>query len=274
MTRHGYAVSVVNPAQAHHFAKALLKRAKTDAIDAQTLTQLAACLQPDLWTSPPAIYEELEQRLTQRESLLVMRGQVRNQLHALQHNPVVVTSVRQRMETLDETITTQIGEIEAELTALSSSGEEEASAGDQLSAERAWVKNIGRLQTIPGIGLITASWIVVATMNFTLCATASQAAAYAGLAPMPRESGSSVHPRSCIGHSGNGRLRTALYLATLSAARYNPFIKTFYDRLLTAGKPKKVARCAAARKLLLLAYALVAHQNDFDPLFGQQLEVA
>ena len=89
--RLGYAVSVVNPAQAHHFAKALLKRAKTDAIDAQTLTQLAALLHPALWTPPPAIYEELEQRLTQRDTLLVMRGQVRNQLHALEHNPVVET---------------------------------------------------------------------------------------------------------------------------------------------------------------------------------------
>jgi transposase len=63
-SRQGYAVSVVNPTQAHHFAKALLKRAKTDAIDAQTLTELAALLQPELWTPPPAIYEELEQRLT------------------------------------------------------------------------------------------------------------------------------------------------------------------------------------------------------------------
>ncbi|MBO0795720.1 MAG: transposase, partial [Ktedonobacteraceae bacterium] len=83
LSRQGYAISVVNPTQAHHFAKALLKRAKTDAIDAQTLAQLAALLQPKLWTPPPAIYEELEQRLTQRDSLLLMRGQVRNQLHAL-----------------------------------------------------------------------------------------------------------------------------------------------------------------------------------------------
>jgi transposase len=67
LARYGYAISVVNPAQAHHFAKALLKRAKTDAIDAQTLTQLAVCLQPDLWTPPPAISEELEQRLTKDE---------------------------------------------------------------------------------------------------------------------------------------------------------------------------------------------------------------
>ena len=89
-SRQGYSVSVVNPAQAHYFAKALLKRAKTDAIDAQTLTELAVLLQPELWTPPPAIYEELEQRLRQRDDLLLMRGQLRNQLHALDHMPVKV----------------------------------------------------------------------------------------------------------------------------------------------------------------------------------------
>jgi transposase len=74
---------------------------------------------------------------------------------------------------------------------------------------------------------LTALWMVVTTMNFSLCSCAEQAAAYAGLAPMPRESGTSVHKRPCIGHTGNGRLRTVLYMATLSAARYNPVIKGF-----------------------------------------------
>lgn len=77
--RLGYAISVVNPIQTHHFAKALLTRAKTDAIDAQTLTRLAALLRPSLWTPPPPIYEQFEQRLSQRDDLLLMRGQLRNQ---------------------------------------------------------------------------------------------------------------------------------------------------------------------------------------------------
>ena len=70
----GFAVSVVNPAQAHHFATALLRRGKTDAIDAQTLAQLAALLQPTPWTPPPAIYHALHQRLVQRDALLRLRG--------------------------------------------------------------------------------------------------------------------------------------------------------------------------------------------------------
>lgn len=227
LARLGYAVSIVNPSQAHHFAKALLKRAKTDAIDAQTLTQLAALLQPAPWTPPPTIYEELEQRLTQRDSLLLMRGQLRNQLHALHHNPARVAQVCQRIEALDQTLTTQISEIEAELATLLPDGREEAPSGADDALDRVWARNIARLQTIPGIGPITAMWIVVATMNFTLCPSPEQAAAYAGLAPMPRESGTSVYQRPCIGHSGNGRLRTALYLATLSAARFNPLIRRF-----------------------------------------------
>lgn len=154
--RQGYAISVVNPSQAHHFAKVLLKHAKTDAIDAQTLTQLAAFLQPDLWT-PPRIYEELEQRLSQRESLLLMQGQLRNQLHALTHNPIVVSQVRQRMGALDQTLTAQIAEIEAELAALVVPEDEQinADAREDAPPEQAWAKNIARLQTIPDIGLLS-----------------------------------------------------------------------------------------------------------------------
>jgi transposase len=173
------------------------------------------------------------------------------------------------METLEQTLLTQIAQIEEELLAFLSVEPEQTSVAEDASADQAWTRNIVRLQTIPGIGLITAMWLVVATMNFTLCASAEQAAAYARLAPMMQESGTSVYKRPRIGHSGNGRLRTALYLATLSAARYNPVIKPFYDRLRAVGKPAKVARCAAARKLLHLAFALVAHQQDFDPLYQQ-----
>ncbi|MGO8949340.1 MAG: transposase [Ktedonobacterales bacterium] len=91
--------------------------------------------------------------------------------------------------------------------------------------------------------------------------------AYAGLAPMPRQSGTSVNKRPCIGHGGNGRLRTALYLATLAGARFNPILKAFHERLRAAGKPPKVARCAVARKLLCLAWAVGTHGEVFDPAY-------
>ncbi len=85
----GYGVRVINPRQAHNFAKTLLKRAKTDGIDAQLLARLGALLQPAPWTPPPAIYTELQQRLVHRDALVAMRQQARQQLHALVQQPVV-----------------------------------------------------------------------------------------------------------------------------------------------------------------------------------------
>lgn len=253
----GFAVSVINAGQAHHFAKVLLQRAKTDAIDARMLAQLAALLQPARWTPPPAIYEELRQRLAQRDALIAVRQQVRNRLHALVQGPVVVASVRERMEALLATLAGQLAAVEAELAAV-------------VAQDGAWTDAIGRLQSIPGVGLLTAAWVVVGTLSFSLCATAEQATAYAGLAPMPRESGSSVRGRAGIGRGGNSRLRTALYTATFSAAQHNPLLKAFYRRLRDAGKPPKVARCAAARKLLHLIWAVGTKDKPFDPGYKQQ----
>jgi transposase len=252
----GFAVSVINPGQAHAFAKALLKRAKTDAIDAHTLAHLAAVLQPAPWSPPPAVYTELEQRLTQRDALLDLRQQVRNQLHALAQGPVVIASVRARMEALIATLTQQLAAVEAEIQMV-------------LSQDAAWAAAAARLQTIPGIGLLTAVLILVNTLNFSLCQTPEEATAYAGLAPNPRQSGTSIRGRAAIGHTGNRRLRTALYLATLSAAQHNPVIRPFYQRLRAAGKPPKVARCAAARKLLHLAWAVTTKARDFDPTIAE-----
>lgn len=256
LVHEGFQVSVINPSQAHHFAKALLKRAKTDAIDAQTLAQLARVLQPEPWMPPPQIYYELQQRLAQRDDLLNLRQQVRNQLHALDQHPEVITSVRTRMERLLVLFQSQIDEVEVEIAAA-------------LNQDSAWAAAAERLQSIKGVGWVTAAWTLVTTLNFTTCDTVDALTAYAGLAPMPRQSGSSVWHRPSIGHSGHGRLRTAFYMATLTAARFNPAIKAFYNRLLEAGKPEKVARCAAARKLLHIAWAVVKKDQPFDPNYVQ-----
>jgi len=87
---------------------------------------------------------------------------------------------------------------------------------------------------------------------------------------MLRESGKRIRGRPEIGHGGNKRLRTALYLATLNAVCFNPVIRRFYERLIAAGKPKKVARCAAARKLLHSAWAVVHSGQTFDANYSQR----
>ena len=256
----GYPVAVVNPRQAHHFAKAQLRRATTDALDARDLAQLAVALRPAPWTPPPTVYHEVRQRLVARDGLLAMRTQARNQRHALLQWPVVVAGVRQHLDELIADLDRRVAALEAEIAAVLKDG--------------AWAESLACLTSAPGIGLVTAAWLLVGTLNFTLCTGPESLTAYVGLAPMPRESGRTIRGRPTIGHDGNGRLRTALYMATLSAARYNPAIKAFYQRLCAAGKPLKVARCAAARKLLHQAWALGAKRQRFDPDHEQQQHIA
>jgi transposase len=254
----GFGVSVINPMQAHHFARALLKRAKTDAVDAATLVELAEKLQPAHWSPPPAVYEELLQRLTERDALLAMVTQTRNRLHALSKRQVVVAAVQTRLEQLITFLKAQIAAIEQEIHAA-------------LQQDAAWAASAERLLSIPGVGEITAGWMLVATLNFSTCGSGKEAAAFAGLVPHAFESGTSVRKRSRIGHAGHARLRSALYMAALTAVRFNPVLKVFADRLLQGNKHNKIVLCAVARKLLCIACSLVKHQTTFDPHYGMNL---
>jgi transposase len=254
----GYAVSVVNPTHIHAFARSLPRRAKTDALDAQLLVQFAAERQPPRWTPPEQVYHELRQRLLVRDGLLTMRQQARNQHHALEQWPVQIQAALQALDKVVAECDRQLQSLTAEIAT--------------LLREGAWAESAGLLLSISGVGLVTTAWLLVGTLNFTGCRSAEAAAAYAGLVPLAHESGSSVRGRAQIGHAGNTRLRTALYLATLSAARHNPLICAQYQRLRAAGKPTKVARCASARKLLHLAYAVVTKGQVFDPHYGKRSE--
>lgn len=252
----GYAVSVLNPAKVHNYAKSLPRRGKSDPLDAQVLAQFAAERRPEPWTPPPAIYHELRQRLMARDGLLEMRKQARNQLHALMQWPVVVPAVQQQVEGVIAGLDEQIRVLDEAIA--------------EVLATGAWAASALRLQSIPGIGALTAAWILVSTVQFAHCATAEAAVGYAGLNPLEGSSGTSLQRRPAIGHGGNRRLRTALYLAAMSATQHNPVIKAFYTRLREAGKAPKVARCAAARKLLCLAWAVVTKEQMFDPTVARE----
>lgn len=247
----GYAVSVVNPAHAHAFARSLPRRAKTDALDAQLLAHFAQERQPERWRPPEQVYHELRQRLLVRDGLLSMRQQARNQRHALGQWPVHIAGALDQLDAVVAELEARIARLEEELASVLRDG--------------AWAESAGLLGTITGVGLVTTAWLLVATVNFQACRSAEGATAYAGLVPLAHESGTSVRGRAKIGHGGHARLRTALYMATLTAARFNPVIRAQYERLRGAGKPTKVARCAAARKLLHLAYAVVTKKRAFDP---------
>jgi transposase len=190
----GYRVAVVNPRQAHHFAKAQLRRAKTDALDARDLAELATALRPAPWTPPPAVDHEVRQRLVARDGLLARRTQARNQRHALLQWPVVAAAVRQHLDELLADLDRRVAALEAEIAAVLKEG--------------AWAESLACLTSAPGIGLVTASWLLVGTLNFTLCTGPESLTAYVGLAPVPRV----VH-----GHPQRGALQPR-HQSLLSAA--------------------------------------------------------
>jgi transposase len=266
----GYQVSVANPQQVHYFARAQLKRAKSDELDAVTLTEFAQtkAMRLQRWNPPPQFYRELRQRIAQRESLLKLHNQVENQLQALLVSPVVIESVRLQLEELVHTLAAQISQMELELKELIKAELSDFEGLDEtlLTAEQQWKRNIVLLRTIPGIGVMSACWLVLATLNFTTCDSAEALVRYCGLAPMERSSGTSIRGRPSIGHSGHARLRTLLFMATLTAARYNPAISIFYKRLREdKHKPLKVARCACARKLIHIAFGIIKSRKSFEP---------
>jgi transposase len=248
-----YQVVVVNPAHIHNYAKSLPRRSKTDALDARVLWQFATerVMQP--WTPPPLVYHELRQRLVARDAVAEMRQQARNQRHALQQWPIIVDTVIAHFDAIEAELDGRLAQLEADIGTLLRDG--------------TWAESAGLLQSIPGIGPVTTAWLLVATMNFQLCATPATAVAFAGLAPLQHESGTSIRGRPHLPRGGHARLRRALYLASLSAARHNPSLKAFYDRLRAAGKPTRLARCATARKLLHIAWAVVTKRQRFDPAY-------
>jgi transposase len=246
----GYVVSVVNPTQLHDYVKSLPRKGKTDALDAHYLTQFASERCPAPWTPPPAVYHELRQRLAARDVVLSMRKLAHTHRQALQQWPLVLGSVLAQLHESIADLNRRLRQVEAELAA--------------MVQDSAWAESAAVVRSITGMGMLTTAWVPLTTLNFTIAPRPESLAAYAGLAPLPRDSGSSVRGRRQIGHGGNRRLRTALYLASLSAARHNPVIGAFYQRLCAAGKPKKVAGYAAARKLLQLAWAGVKQQRRFD----------
>jgi transposase len=271
LSQAGFAVSVIHPVQAHHVANAQRKRAKNDGLDAQTMAALAHALVPACWTPPPRISQELHQRLAQRASLLEWRTQINHHLHALSGAPEGVPPVRNRLLLLRDQLNQHVAEREKELREIveqegpCEKGELQSQIVEPETIEKPWKAAIALLLTIPGVGLLTACWLVVATLNVPLCETAEAATHSVGLAPLVRSSGTSVRGHAQIGHGGHTRARTPLYLATFAAARLNPVINAFYEHLRETGTPMKVARCACARTLLQSAFAIVPSKRAFDP---------
>ena len=249
-----YPVSVVNPARVSAFAKTLMRRGKTDPLDARLLVRFALTLHPERWTPPPVEMEMLQQIMRQRDAEVHLRSQVHNQLHALEHHahpsPEVVASVRRILTTLD----TEIAQLEHQFTTI-------------LHGQPAWQSMLDRIMSIAGVGLVIAGTILTETNALATFGASSQLCAYAGITPVPFQSGTSVHRKDRISKIGNPRLRKALYQAAVCAIRCCEPFRTFYQRLLDHKKPKKVALVAVARKILRVIFALVKQGTTFDPAY-------
>ena len=248
----GWVVSVVAPSSMRHYAQARPRRAKTDAVDAAVLAQYGRELQPAPWAPPPAEVQALQLLIRQRDDLVAMQTQARNRQHALARLPGVPAEACAPMAAVLDTLAEQIRQLDVAIR-------RRAEAAGSIA------RAIARLQTATGVGLLTAAIVVVETRALGRGVTPAQAVAHAGLDPAPHETGRSVRGAGHISKTGNARLRQAVYMAAVSAVRYHPPLRAFYERLVKRGKPKKVALVAAARKLLALLMTLLIHGRDFDP---------
>jgi transposase len=246
----GLAVAVVNPRQARDFARAMGTLAKSDRLDAAVLAELAAVLaaREDLarFLRPPAEAERLD-----LESLVVRRRQLVTMLTAERQRLALARSaVRPSIEALIGALRAQIDELDREMRG-------------HVAAHHSELDRL--LQSAKGIGP-TASATIIAELPELGQLGRRQIAALVGVAPYARESGVWRGRRRIAG--GRGQLRRTLYMATLTAARWNPVIRDFYERLLAAGKLKKVALVACMRKLLTILNAMVRDALPFDAQFN------
>ncbi len=239
----GLPVVRVNPRQTHDFARALGRLAKTDRLDAQVLARFAAEVRPPLRPQPSAVVEDLQILSRRRRQLVADRAaDQQRRRHAPSHLELGFDPVAAAR-------TAALAQVERQLAAL-------VAAEPTLRARAAW------LQSIPGIGPVAAATLLAEVPELGACSR-QQIAALVGVAPFNRDSGTRRGRRRCWG--GRAPVRTALYMATLTATRHNPHIHAFYQRLLAAGKPAKVALVACLRKLLVLCNALCRTQTTWDP---------
>jgi transposase len=224
-------VSMINPARARYFARAQGQRAKTDRIDAAVLTAYGQALHPKPTAPRSQSQQHLSELIRRRVQLLELLVAQRQQAQRL-----TLSSVRRQANSLVRRLERDLKQIEKQL--------------QQLRQQSAPLnERVEKLQAITGVGALTAL-SVLAELPELGSLNRGQAAALAGLAPHPRESGAWQGRRTIGG--GRPAVRRALYMAALVAAHTNSHLKVFYQRLRAAGKPAKVALTATMRKLIVL----------------------
>ena len=243
----GLPVVIVNPRQARDVARATGQLATTEALDARALAHFADVIRPTPLPLPDAQTQELRALLGRRQQLIVMRTPEQNRLAG--------TSAR-----LAKDIAAHITWLNAGIATLDDDLE------TLLRASPLWRENDDLLQSAPGIGPVCARTLVLELPELGTL-TRQQIAALVGVAPLNCDSGTLRGRRIIWG--GRAHVRTVLYMGTLVATRFNPQIKAFYQRLLAAGKIKKVALTACMHKLLTILNAMLKHRTSWK---GQEVQ--
>jgi len=239
----GLPVAVVNPRQVRDFAKATGTLAKTDALDAAVLAHFAEAIRPSPRPVPDATTQTLAALVTRRRQLVEMCTAEENRLASAP--PRLQASLRAHIRWLER----QLAALDRDLD-------------HTIRTHPGWRVQDELLQSVPGVGPILAATCLGGLPELgTLSRRAI--AALVGVAPWSKESGRRRGPRRCWG--GRADVRAVLYMATLAAVRCNPVLRAFYQRLLAAGKLKKVALVACMRKLLTILNAMVKTQTPWAP---------
>jgi len=238
------AVVVVNPRQVRDFARALGQRAKTDSLDAHLLAHFGDAVRPELRPLADAEAEELKALLQRRRQLVEMLVAEKNRWQQVLHLPRLAQDVQAHIRWLEQRL-----------------HDGDRDLRQHLERQPLWKANDALLQSVPGVGAVT-SLTLLAHLPELGTLSHKELAALVGVAPYARQSGGWRGKRAISG--GRSQVRAVLYMATLTATRCNRVIKAFYERLLAAGKQKKVALVACMRKLLTILNAIVKHQQAWS----------
>jgi len=239
----GQEVALVNPTRVRAFARAEGILAKTDKIDAGVIARFGATMKPKARARRKKEQVELNEQVTRRRQLVL-----------------ILTAEKNRLQTasaaMQAHITSHITWLQAEIEAL------EQQISQAIKANPTWAETARRIESVPGIGFVTAAPLV-ADLPELGHLNRQKIAALVGVAPFNHDSGKQRGKRRIFG--GRTSVRSVLYMATLSATRHNPVIKAFYQRLLDKGKLKKVALTACMRKLLVIINTMVKSGQDWNP---------
>jgi transposase len=239
----GLPVVVVNPRQVRDFAKAKGILAKTDTIDARVLAHFGEAVHPAVRPLPDREARELDGYLTRRRQLVEMIVAEQNRRLTAE------TRVRPDIDAHLDYLRRALAGIDRELE-------------QRVKGSPSWRERDDLLRSVPGVGHVL-SLTILAELPELGVLNRRQIAALAGVAPLNRDSGNMRGKRTVWG--GRANLRRALYMATLVAARHNPVIRSFYTRLIQAGKGKKVALVACMRKLLTILNSMMRDHTPWNP---------